>query len=116
MAKKNDSSQDALLMKQFDEMKAKHPDAILLFRNNDSYETFKQDAVRSGSILGLEVTSRNIGGEDIKVAGFKHHSLDMYLPKLVRADARVAICEQLEDPKQKKVENETKESLSNCKI
>lgn len=116
MTKKNDSSQDALLMKQFDEMKAKHPDAILLFRRNDSYETFKQDAVRSGSILGIEVQTRKIGGQDMEVAGFKHHSLDMYLPKLVRAGARVAICEQLVDPKQKKVENETKESLSNCKI
>lgn len=113
MAKKNDNSQDALLMKQFDEMKAKHPDAILLFRRNDSYETFKQDAVRSGSILGIEVQTRKIDGQDMQVAGFKHHFLDMYLPKLVRAGARVAICEQLEDPKQKKVENETKETLSN---
>lgn len=99
-------------MRQFDEMKAKHPDAILLFRRKDSYETYRQDAVKAKQILGLDIESRNIGGKKIDVVGFKHHSLDMYLPKLVRAGMRVAICEQLEAPGHKKAEKESKETLS----
>ncbi len=113
MAKKKEDSQDATILKQFDEMKAKHPDAILLFRRDDSYEIFRQDTLRAKQILGLDIEQRRIGGEKTDVVSFKHHSLDMYLPKLVRAGARVAICEQLEDPKQKKVEKESKETLSN---
>lgn len=112
MAKKKDDSQDALLMRQFDEMKTKHPDAILLFRRNDSYEIYRQDAQKAKDILGLDMESRKIGGVKTNVVSFKEHSLDMYLPKLVRAGMRVAICEQLEDPKQKKVEKESKETLS----
>lgn len=94
------------VMKQFDEMKAKHPDAILLFRVGDFYETYKQDAVKASQILGITTANRIVGGLETKIAGFPHHALDTYLPKLVRAGERVAICEQLEDPKQKKVEKE----------
>lgn len=86
------------LMNQYDEMKQKHPDAILLFRVGDFYETFSEDAIRSSEILGLTPTrSAKNGGVDL--CGFPHHALDTYLPKLVRAGARVAICEQLEPPK-----------------
>lgn len=113
MATKKYDPQDAPLIKQFDEMKAKHPDAILLFRRNDSYETYRQDAVKARQILGLETETREIGGKAVDVAGFNHHSLDMYLPKLVRAGMRVAICEQLEEPRQKKVEKEPHETLTN---
>ena len=112
MAKKKDDSQDALLMRQFDEMKTKHPDAILLFRRNDSYEIFRQDAQNAKEVLGLDPVQKKIGGVQTDVVSFKEHSLDIYLPKLVRAGMRVAICEQLEDPKQKKVEKESKETLS----
>ena len=112
MAKKKDDSQDALLMRQFDEMKTKHPDAILLFRRNDSYEIFRQDAQNAKEVLGLDPVQKKIGGVQTDVISFKEHSLDIYLPKLVRAGMRVAICEQLEDPKQKKVEKESKETLS----
>lgn len=91
------------LMKQYDEMKMKHPDAVLLFRVGDFYETFREDAVTASEILGITLTKRANGvkGEFTYLAGFPHHALDMYLPKLVRAGKRVAICEQLEDPKQK---------------
>lgn len=104
MPKKKTDPGDAMLMKQFDEMKQKHPDAILLFRRGDFYETYKQDAVKAGVTLGITTANRKIDGAETKVAGFPHHALDTYLPKLVRAGLRVAICEQLEDPKQKKSE------------
>lgn len=87
------------LWKQFTEMKKKHPDAILLFRVGDFYETFKEDAVKASSILGLTLTHRTQGSAGrVELAGFPHHALDTYLPKLVRAGQRVAICEQLNDP------------------
>ncbi|MGL5921030.1 MAG: DNA mismatch repair protein MutS, partial [Bacteroidales bacterium] len=90
-------------MKQYYEMKAKHPDAILLFRVGDFYETFSQDAIDSAEILGITLTRRANGSASyVELAGFPHHALDTYLPKLVRAGKRVAICEQLEDPKQTK--------------
>lgn len=85
-------------MKQYFDVKAKHPDAILLFRVGDFYETFGEDAVTASSVLGIVLTARNNGGVDIELAGFPYHSLDTYLPKLVRAGFRVAICEQLEKP------------------
>ncbi len=92
------------LMAQYFAMKAKHPDAILLFRVGDFYETFGEDAIKASDILGIVLTARNNGGSDIELAGFPHHSLDLYLPKLVRAGYRVAICEQLEKPsKEKKI-------------
>ena len=88
------------LMKQYAEMKKKHPDAILLFRVGDFYETFSDDAIDSSRILGITLTRRANGkAQSVELAGFPHHALDTYLPKLVRAGRRVAICEQLEDPK-----------------
>ena len=93
-------SQDTPLMKQYAEMKKKHPDAILLFRVGDFYETFSQDAIDASQILGITLTRRGNGAATyVELAGFPHHALDTYLPKLVRAGRRVAICEQLEDPK-----------------
>lgn len=87
-------------MKQYIEMKGKHPDAILLFRVGDFYETFSDDAITASEILGLTLTRRaNGSAQSVELAGFPHHALDTYLPKLVRAGKRVAICEQLEDPK-----------------
>ena len=90
------------MMKQFLELKAKHPDAVLLFRCGDFYETYAQDAVEASQILGITLTKRSNGGRQSKaleMAGFPHHALDTYLPKLIRAGRRVAICDQLEDPK-----------------
>src|SRR5574344_626808 len=90
------------MMKQFMELKAKHPDAVLLFRCGDFYETYAQDAVEASQILGITLTKRSNGGRQSKaleMAGFPHHALDTYLPKLIRAGRRVAICDQLEDPK-----------------
>lgn len=88
------------LMKQYYQVKKKHPDAILLFRVGDFYETFEQDAIRAAEILGITLTKRANGAASyVELAGFPHHALDNYLPKLVRAGQRVAICEQLEDPK-----------------
>tara|TARA_B100000963_G_scaffold77857_1_gene65910 strand:+ start:14829 stop:17417 length:2589 start_codon:yes stop_codon:yes gene_type:complete len=87
------------LMKQYNAIKSKHPSALLLFRVGDFYETFGQDAIKASKILGIVLTSRNNGDSNIELAGFPHHALDTYLPKLVRAGERVAICDQLEDPK-----------------
>ena len=88
------------LMTQYYEMKSKHPDAILLFRVGDFYETFSEDAISASEILGITLTRRANGNNNsVELAGFPHHALDTYLPKLVRAGRRVAICEQLEDPK-----------------
>ncbi len=88
------------LMKQYNEIKRKHPDAILLFRVGDFYETFSDDAIKASEILGITLTRRANGAASfVELAGFPHHALDTYLPKLVRAGQRVAICEQLEDPK-----------------
>ena len=89
------------MMKQFFDLKAKHPDALLLFRCGDFYETYCDDAVDASRILGITLTRRNNGnsGKGDEMAGFPHHALDTYLPKLIRAGRRVAICDQLEDPK-----------------
>lgn len=88
------------LMKQYVQMKAKHPDAVLLFRVGDFYETFSDDAIAASEILGITLTRRaNGAASSVELAGFPHHALDAYLPKLVRAGKRVAICEQLEDPR-----------------
>jgi DNA mismatch repair protein MutS len=87
-------------MKQYNSIKQKHPDAILLFRVGDFYETFGEDAIKSSTILGITLTKRQNGAASaVELAGFPHHALDTYLPKLVRAGQRVAICDQLEDPK-----------------
>jgi DNA mismatch repair protein MutS len=94
------SESETPLMKQFNGIKAKYPDALLLFRVGDFYETFGSDAVKTANILGIVLTKRANGSASyIELAGFPHHSLDSYLPKLVRAGQRVAICDQLEDPK-----------------
>ena len=88
------------MMKQFFEMKSKHPDAIMLFRCGDFYETYSEDAVTASEILGITLTKRANGqAKSVEMAGFPHHALDTYLPKLIRAGHRVAICDQLEDPK-----------------
>ena len=88
------------MMKQFFELKAKHPDAIMLFRCGDFYETYSEDAVAASEILGITLTKRANGqSKTVEMAGFPHHALDTYLPKLIRAGRRVAICDQLEDPK-----------------
>ena len=89
------------MMKQFLDLKAKHPDAVMLFRCGDFYETYSTDAIVASEILGITLTKRNNGkaGQTIEMAGFPHHALDTYLPKLIRAGKRVAICDQLEDPK-----------------
>ena len=89
-------------MKQYNTIKTKYPDALLLFRVGDFYETFGEDAVKASKILGIILTHRNNGGDRTELAGFPHHSLNTYLPKLVKAGQRVAICDQLEDPKQTK--------------
>src|SRR5690554_52854 len=90
------------LMKQYSSIKAKYPDALLLFRVGDFYETFGEDAVRAARILNITLTARNNGGDKTELAGFPYHSLNTYLPKLVMAGCRVAICDQLEDPKMTK--------------
>ena len=92
-------STETPLMQQYGSIKAKYPDALLLFRVGDFYETFGSDAVTASGVLGITLTKRNNGGSDVELAGFPHHSLETYLPKLVRAGYRVAICDQLEDPK-----------------
>ena len=100
---KDKTPKETPLMKQYNEIKAQHPDAILLFRVGDFYETFCEDAIKASKILGITLTRRANGAATyIELAGFPHHSLDTYLPKLVRAGQRVAICEQLEDPKMTK--------------
>ncbi|MEN3324755.1 DNA mismatch repair protein MutS [Mariniflexile soesokkakense] len=97
------SKKETPLMKQYNAIKAKYPDALLLFRVGDFYETFGEDAVKAAGILGITLTKRGAGSEsEIELAGFPHHSINTYLPKLVKAGQRVAICDQLEDPKQTK--------------
>ena len=100
--KEEKSVNETPLMKQYNQIKAKHPQALLLFRVGDFYETFGEDAIITARILGIVLTNRNNGGSKLELAGFPHHSLDTYLPKLVRAGQRVAICDQLEDPKMTK--------------
>lgn len=92
---KHKGKKNPSMKKQYEEMKKKHPDAVLLFRVGDFYEVFDDDAVKASDILGITLTSRKEGKTIRKLAGFPHHSLDTYLPKLVRAGERVAICEQL---------------------
>lgn len=99
-----DAGKTTPLMEQYYKVKSKYPDAILLFRVGDFYETFGEDAVKTSKVLGIVLTSRNNGGSDVELAGFPFHALDMYLPRLVRGGYRVAICEQLEKPSpQKKI-------------
>lgn len=103
MKKKMAKQTETPLMKQYNQFKSQYPDAILLFRVGDFYETFGEDAVKASQILGIVLTKRSNGAAaDMDLAGFPHHAIDTYLPKLVRAGYRVAICEQLEDPKMTK--------------
>jgi DNA mismatch repair protein MutS len=103
LAAKEKAVKETPLMKQYNEIKAKYPDACLLFRVGDFYETFGEDAIRASKILGIVLTKRGAGSEtETALAGFPHHSLNTYLPKLVKAGLRVAICDQLEDPKMTK--------------
>jgi DNA mismatch repair protein MutS len=103
LSSKEKSIKETPLMKQYNEIKRKYPDACLLFRVGDFYETFGEDAVRASKILGIVLTKRGAGSEtETALAGFPHHSLNTYLPKLVKAGLRVAICDQLEDPKMTK--------------
>ncbi|HLN95204.1 MAG TPA: DNA mismatch repair protein MutS [Flavobacterium sp.] len=103
MSAKEKAAKETPLMKQYNEIKAKYPDACLLFRVGDFYETFGEDAIRASRILGIILTKRGNGSEsETALAGFPHHSLNTYLPKLVKAGLRVAICDQLEDPKMTK--------------
>ncbi len=100
MSAKEKSTKETPLMKQYNDIKKKYPDACLLFRVGDFYETFGQDAVRASNILGITLTKRGAGSaSETELAGFPHHSINVYLPKLVKAGLRVAICDQLEDPK-----------------
>ena len=103
MAAKEKEVKETPLMKQYNEIKRKYPDACLLFRVGDFYETFGEDAIRASKILGITLTKRGAGSEtETALAGFPHHSINTYLPKLVKAGLRVAICDQLEDPKMTK--------------
>ncbi|MFA9190913.1 DNA mismatch repair protein MutS [Flavobacterium sp. FZUC8N2.13] len=103
MASKDKVVKETPLMKQYNEIKRKYPDACLLFRVGDFYETFGEDAIRASKILGITLTKRGAGSEtETALAGFPHHSINTYLPKLVKAGLRVAICDQLEDPKMTK--------------
>jgi DNA mismatch repair protein MutS len=103
LSSKDKSPKETPLMKQYNEIKRKYPDACLLFRVGDFYETFGEDAVRASKILGITLTKRGAGSEtETALAGFPHHSINTYLPKLVKAGLRVAICDQLEDPKMTK--------------
>ena len=100
MSTKEKVKKETPLMQQYNQIKAKYPDACLLFRVGDFYETFGEDAVRTAKVLGITLTKRGAGSSsEIELAGFPHHSLNVYLPKLVKAGLRVAICDQLEDPK-----------------
>ena len=106
------------ILKQFYDMKSENPEALLLFRTGDFYETYQEDAEEASKILGITLTKSSVrkdkDGEPIKMTGFPHHALDTYLPKLIRAGKRVAICEQLEDPHTKKlVKRGSKELVSN---
>lgn len=103
MSTKEKEKKETPLMQQYNQIKAKYPDACLLFRVGDFYETFGEDAVRTAKVLGITLTKRGAGStSETELAGFPHHSLNVYLPKLVKAGLRVAICDQLEDPKMTK--------------
>lgn len=99
------------ILEQFAKMKERHPDALLLFRIGDTYQSFKQDAVKASTILDIETREKKVDGKEVRSVEFPHHALDTYLPRLVRAGMRVAICEQLEKPQ--KIEKEKSQSQSN---
>jgi antirestriction protein ArdC len=108
------------MMKQFMDLKSKHPDALLLFRVGDFYETYQNDARKAANILGITLTksskSKGPDGKPLEMAGFPHHALDTYLPKLIRAGERVAICDQLEDPRKAKQSNEESQQVTRQEV
>jgi DNA mismatch repair protein MutS len=103
----NENIELSPLVKQFYELKSENPEALILFRTGDFYETYSEDAEESSKILGITLTKSSLrkdkDGEPLKLAAFPHHALDTYLPKLIRAGKRIAICDQLEDPYAKKL-------------
>ena len=108
------------MMKQFMELKSKHPDALRLFRVGDFYETYQNDARKAANVLGITLTksskSKGPDGKPLEMAGFPHHALDTYLPKLIRAGERVAICDQLEDPRKAKQSNEGSQQVTRQEV
>lgn len=112
MAKKAEQENAPDVLGQFNALKQKHPDAMLLFRKGDFYEMYKEDAVKAATVLAITLTSRTFPGEKepVKFASFPYHALDVYLPKLIRSGQRVAICDQLETPKLKKEERPGRKS------
>lgn len=106
MAKKQEQETAADMLRQFDSLKQKHPDAMLLFRKGDFYEMYREDAVKAAAVLAITLTSRVLPGEkdSVKYTLFPYHALDVYLPKLIRSGQRVAICDPIETPRQKKEE------------
>ena len=118
MAKKQEQENAADILRQFDSLKQKHPDAMLLFRKGDFYEMYREDAVKAATILAITLTSRAFPGEKapVKYTLFPYHALDVYLPKLIRSGQRVAICDQLETPKQKKEEKADQKAGEKSKV
>ena len=118
MAKKAELENVPDVLGQFNALKQKHPDAMLLFRNGDFYEMYKEDAVKAATVLAITLTSRTFrgGNEPVKFASFPYHALDVYLPKLIRSGQRVAICDQLETHKLKKDERSIQEAGEKSKI
>ena len=104
MAQKTDSDNDNGIIRQFNELKKKHPDVMLLFRQNSFYELYKQDAVKAAAVLAIEITDRMLPDykRPVKVASFPQSALDVYLPRLIRSGIRVAICDALDSPLKKK--------------
>ena len=118
MVKKQEQENAADMLRQFDSLKQKHPDAMLLFRKGDFYEMYREDAVKAATILAITLTSRVFPGEKapVKYTLFPYHALDVYLPKLIRSGQRVAICDQLETPRQKKEEKAGQKTGEKSKV
>ena len=118
MAKKAEQENAPDVLGQFNALKQKHPDAMLLFRKGDFYEMYREDAVKAAAVLAITLTSRTFRGgkEPVKFASFPYHALDVYLPKLIRSGLRVAICDQLETPKLKKEEQSKQEIKDKFKV
>ena len=118
MAKKQEQENAADMLRQFDSLKQKHPDAMLLFRKGDFYEMYREDAVKAATILAITLTSRAFPGEKepVKYTLFPYHVLDVYLPKLIRSGQRVAICDPLETPRQKKEEKAGQKAGEESKV
>lgn len=114
MAPKTDSDNDNGIIRQFNELKKKHPDAMLLFRRNNFYELYKQDAVKAAAVLAIEIADRMLPDykKPVKVASFPQSALDVYLPRLIRSGIRVAICDALDSPLKKKAEQDKAEIMT----